>query len=152
MKEFAQPLIVPIAEDLYRLVETYSYEWDNAGIRNRLTIPAGFEFDGASAPRIIWTLTGIIPDGLIRAAALVHDFIYRHGGRLPAGVHQVLVNGEWVDARGRWTRGQADKMFARLMREAGYSKTRRRAAYLGVRLFGWASWKGKTNAELATVS
>ena len=41
----------------------------HGGVRRRILIPKGFVYDGASVPRLVWTLSGILPDGLIRAAA-----------------------------------------------------------------------------------
>ena len=75
-----QPVNIPVllgsGEEGYKLVETYSYSWTMPDrLRRAITIPKGFTYDGASVPRLVWTLSGITPDGLIRAAALVHDFI-----------------------------------------------------------------------------
>ncbi|MEE8251015.1 MAG: DUF1353 domain-containing protein [Gemmatimonadales bacterium] len=136
-----QPDSVPVTDKLYRLDEEYEYCWELLDTRYRIVIPAGFIYDGASIPRFVWTLTGLRPDGLHRAGALVHDWIYRHKGKLPASSHQYLdKNGQWRNVIGQWSRKDADRMFARLMREFGVSKFRRRMAYRGVRLFGWMSW------------
>lgn len=130
----------------FRLVAPWVYIWDHQGIRRRLTIPAGFEHDGASIPRILWTLLGLTPAGLISAAAVAHDALYRHGGRLPIGwLHEQLPGASgWCDAyligTGFYCRQEADLLFARLMREAGVPKLRRRLAYLGVRAFGYFAW------------
>ena len=140
---FTQPLIVPISARHYRLVEDYVYEWDLAGSRNRITVFKGFVHDGASIPRLAWTLSGLTPDGLIRAAALVHDWIYRHGGKLPASSQKYRdTAGAWCDTYGAWSRDDTDRLFARIMREAGVSKWKRRMAYRAVRWFGGSSWRG----------
>jgi hypothetical protein len=131
----------------YRLNSPYFYEWEKDGIRRRLRIAAGFEYDGASVPRPLWTLTGIERDGLQRAAALVHDVFYRSGGSLGEWIAQeVWSEGrqEWeseMDAR--WTRAQVDALFCRMLREAGVSMLKRRVMYRGVRGFGWLFWGGK---------
>lgn len=39
-----------------------------------------------------------------------------------------------------WTREDAGRLFARLMREQGVARWRRRAAYLAVRIVAAASW------------
>lgn len=85
-------------------------------------VPAGFEHDGASVPRVVWTLSGLVPDGLIRAAALAHDYVYRGNVR-------------------SLTRRQADAMLHDLMVEAGISRWRAYVAWAGVRVGGWAAWK-----------
>lgn len=138
--QFTQPMIIPVAERTYRLEQEYQYCWLKDGINNRMLIPTGFTYDGASVPRFIWSLSGITPDGLIRAAALVHDWIYNHAGLLPPGFQQYLQEDQWLDVHGRWSRREADRMFSRIMRDAGVSRFRRRIAYLAVRLFGWFSW------------
>lgn len=147
-----QPNVVPITEKYYRLQEDYLYEWritrtdkrtgDKIDTRQRLIVPEGFVYDGASVPRWLWTVTGITPDGLIRAAALLHDFIYRYKGWLPKGSYQMFDENtqQWKDLSAPWPRKSADRLFARVMRESGVSAFRRRLAYRGVRLFGWFTW------------
>lgn len=67
----------PISDRLYQLFNDYRYIWtlkvreaDGSfkDIKNRITIPSGLRYDGASVPRFFWTITGIKPDGLQRAA------------------------------------------------------------------------------------
>ncbi len=141
-----QPLNTPVmlkgGNEGYKLVEAYPYSWVHTDkVQRVITVPEGFLYDGASVPRLVWSLSGITPDGLIRAAALVHDFIYRHEGRLPRNSYGVLLNDRYVDySDHRWQRVDADRLFARIMREAGVPTLKRRAAYLGVRAGGWASW------------
>lgn len=130
----------------YRLNSPYFYEWEKHGVRRRLRIAAGFEYDGASVPRVLWTLTGIERDGLQRAGALVHDVMYRHEGRLPAGMQEVWSEGhqEWEPMpEVRWTRAEVDALFCRMLREAGVSVLKRRMMYRGVRLFGSMHWKDR---------
>jgi len=136
-----QPLNRPVGERVYELVADWRYEWRHGGIRRRITVPKGFVCDGASVPRLVWTLTGILPDGLIRAAALVHDWLYHHRGQLPEGLYQEFHRGRWRDVGCEATRGEADRLFARIMREAGVSKVRRRLAYAAVRACGWWVWR-----------
>jgi hypothetical protein len=131
----------------YRLHSPYFYEWEKDGVRRRLRIAAGFEYDGASVPRPLWSLTGIERDGLQRAAALVHDVWYRCEG-IPGDwiMQDVWSEGqqEWETEPGvRWNREQVDALFCRMLREAGISMLKRRMMYRGVRAFGWVFWKKK---------
>ena len=88
-----------------------------------LFIPAGFESDGASVPRFLWSsITPAVDPRTIRGA-IAHDFLYRHA---PAG----------------WTRKEADDMFYDLIREDGLGWWASQKAYWGVRMFGSSSWKG----------
>ncbi len=108
---------------------------------NKICVPSGFTYDGASVPRLAWSLTGIRPDGLLRAAAAVHDWIYRWQGALPEGSHQFCLDDfAWQSAIGEWKRKDCDRLFGRMMREAGVSPMKRKMAYLAVRLLGGLSW------------
>lgn len=138
-----QPDLRPIAKNKYQLWRTWSYKWTKDNIQRRIVIPAGFICDGASVPRFLWTITGITPDGMIRSAALVHDFLYKHGGKLPTGCYQQLAKYDWIDLPIIWTRENADRIFCRIMRECGISMVKRRMAYRGVRMFGWMFFKKK---------
>lgn len=145
-----QPINVPIGVRKYQLVEDYAYVWRAGGRTRRIVVPAGFVYDGASVPRLGWTLAGILPDGLIRAAACVHDWIYINKGRLDDGSYQEFnhQSQQWVRTRCDVTREEADRMFCRIMREAGLPKWRRRIAYRAVRLGGWIPWRRDNRGEL----
>lgn len=101
--------------NVYRLLEPLTYE--------DLTVPVGFESDGASVPRFFWRV--VFPPGDPRAlrAAFLHDWIYRTH---PEG----------------WGREAADKLFRRVLLEDGVPRYRADLAYIGVRLFGGPSWAG----------
>lgn len=89
-----------------------------------ITVPAGFATDFASVPGVV-LLPGIVPRiGKIRWGAVVHDYIYR--GNTP----------------GRFTRKEADEILLDLALSAGMTPTRAKAAYIGVRMGGWAAWEG----------
>ena len=139
--EVTQPKIIPIrlhnGAEGYRLCDTYAFEWDAEGAIWRIVIPEGFEYDGASVPRLLWSLIGISPDGLHRAAALVHDWLYRHAGELPLG--SFWRDDEVIESH--WQRHQADKLFANILALSGVGRTKRRLMYLGVRLGGWMAWR-----------
>jgi hypothetical protein len=141
LRRLEQPLNRPVGERAYELVADWTYEWKHDGIRRRITVPKGFVCDGASVPRLVWTLTGILPDGLIRAAALVHDWLYKHQGRLPLGSYQEFRDGAWAGLDWVVSREVADRLFARIMREAEVRKVRRRMAYVTVRACGWWAWR-----------
>lgn len=142
--QLTQPINYPVSERGYKLYEPYTYIWAHNGIRYKITVPKGFEYDGASVPRICWSLTGIRPDGLIRAAATIHDFLYEHQGQLPAESFlstTKFMGSEMKPVNKTWSRKQSDQLFARLLREKGVSKIRRRLAYIAVRVFGGFAWR-----------
>ena len=51
------------------------YVWDeNTEQSYTFTIPKGYEFDGASIPRVFWRIVGANTDNRFIVAAMVHDF------------------------------------------------------------------------------
>lgn len=127
---------------LYRLRRPYLYTWTGPDKKDRsIFIKAGLIYDGASVPRLAWTFSGLTPDGTHRAASLVHDYLYIYRGKLPEGSYLRRDNGEWVALIAEWPRKQADKIFARIMRESGVPSHRRKLAYIAVRAGGWAAWR-----------
>ena len=144
------PEIEPLDEKLfgknrYRLVETYTYKWkfkinDDHYSEHKIITPQNFIYDGASVPAFVTWLTGIRRDGKHRAAALLHDWLYHHKGRLPGGYYQINFEGECDDTWAKWTREDTDRLFGRVMREFGYTRWKRVWAYRTVRWFGWLVW------------
>ena len=125
----------------YRLVEPYVYEWMHEEALYRITVPKGFVSNLASVPRILWFY--ISPFDLGRAA-IVHDWLYAKRGALPGTSFQrwkgEWFEGEWTVVSERWSRRDADRLFARMMRESGVSRTKRRRAFWAVRIFGGGKW------------
>lgn len=118
----------------YQLLEDWVYVWVlDDGVR-RITVPKGFTTDLASVPRFLHHL--ISPSDL-RHASLPHDLIYGYAGRVPGRYFTI----DQVECSEPWTRRDADRLFARIMREAGVPVWRRRAAYRGVRLGGFLRWR-----------
>jgi len=114
-------------------MEDYTYRRVIEGSRRvsfQIIVPLGFQWDGASVPRFLWSLSGIRPDGLVRAAALVHDYLYRKpkSGNV-GGSYKIF------------TRKEADVLFRDMIREAGGSWWTASKAYWAVRAFGWMAWK-----------
>lgn len=120
-----QPDMRPIAGGKYRLAQPFNTRWRHHVFK----IPAGTITDGASVPRLFWTISGLRPDGLIRAAALIHDVLYRHRG---------AVDAEYLSPWRRFSRAEADLVFLELMRAAGMAGWRARLAWRAVRVGG--SW------------
>lgn len=119
------PETIPVAihqEDqrgnVFKLLEAITVYWENRTV----FIPAGFESDGVSTPRFLWSSISpaISPETL--RAGIAHDFIYRMQPK-------------------DWTRADADKMFRDLCIEDGLKKWRALKAYWGLRLFGGTAWK-----------
>lgn len=127
----------------FRLLENALYTWwhplDDPERRRlyRLVVPAGFTHDFASVPRLLWVLISPLDLGL---ASIFHDWLYATGGREPT-LRWDPGTGTWEELHRAWTRVQVDELFARMMREQGVPKWRRRSAYLTVRLVGGRHWR-----------
>lgn len=78
-----------------------------------MTIPKGFETDGASVPRLFWWFAS--PSGDLFEAAIIHDYMYKYAIK---------------------TKQQADHMFKRAAKHYQANKLRRNLAYVMVKLFG----------------
>lgn len=103
--------------DLFRLLEPLEFEWRGKSF----TVPAGFESDGCSVPRFLWSSVSPRIDNRTLRGAIGHDWLYRTH---PEG----------------WTKAEADGMFYDIIREDGLSWWKSQKAYWGVRLFGGDSW------------
>ncbi len=87
----------------------------------QVVISAGFRTDGASVPRVVWTILGV--DRLhpsIASAAVVHDALY---------------------AAHLTTRAQADRAFYILAKQNGLARHRAAIMWGALRLFGWVAWR-----------
>lgn len=95
-----------------RLLQTVFYT-DPSGVQ--WTARKGLEFDGASIPRALWSLTGDPFTGDYRKAAVFHDQGYKDRAR---------------------RRELVDEMFYNAMRCSGVGYFRAKKMYWAVRLFG----------------
>jgi len=123
-----QPDIRPIADRVFKLYQDYSYDVSD---RLRINVHKGFVFDGNSCPRFAWSLTGITPQGLSEAASLIHDLLYRSEGK-PGDIY----NPDNTPITRKFT----DKLYRRMLQEAGQKPRRIRIAYRMVRAFGGLYW------------
>ena len=67
-----------VAPYRWRLVEDFGYE---AKAGRVLTVPAGFETDFASVPRLLWPILPL-SDAVYDKAAVLHDYAVRNRKRL----------------------------------------------------------------------
>jgi hypothetical protein len=130
--------------DVQRFVlnEVMLYTWRHApegeaeGIY-RLVVPDGFDHDFASVPRPLWALISPLDLGI---ASIVHDWLYHR-----QGVVETLRWNEaaaaWEGLDVPWSRYDSDRLFARIMREQGVVRWRRRFAFVAVHYFGKERWR-----------
>jgi len=112
-------IIYDVKDRIWITTNDYAYVDDDYVI----IVPAGFKFNLASVPRILWFV--ISPYELSIPAPLVHDYLYVNKGRIGNRVY---------------SRRDADKIFKRLMGQMGVGKFRRFFGYISVRAFGWLYW------------
>jgi uncharacterized protein DUF1353 len=113
------PLVTYLGNDEWELEAEFTFK--------DITVPEGFHFDLASIPRPLWNI--IAPFELSVTAPLVHDYLYRHGGKVPGTEHV-------------YTRAETDYMFNAIMELEGVPTWRRVLGYNAVRMFGGRAWKG----------
>ena len=93
-------------------------------------VPKGFEYDGASIPRPAQFLLLLNRfDPRLRAAACVHDYLYRTG---------------------LFTRKEADLVYKQLMQVNGIGKIRANIHYEFLRACGWTAWNKHRKNEIMT--
>ena len=117
MSHFTGPLTLTANPDgkTWYVHSRFGFYSDRLG--RLVTIPAGFQTDGASVPRLFWNL--IPPFGKYGQAATVHDYLYR-----------------WQ----RTTRRQADDAFLEGMWVCNTSRLTLFVIWFAVRMFGQHAW------------
>lgn len=115
-------------ERLYRLAQEHRHTYTYESRARTVTVPAGFEFDGASIPKIFWLPYYSPYDPRVILASLVHDYLYV--------TH--LADGEAVSKR------EADAVFRDILREQGVPRGRSWSMWLAVHLFGGRAWRERS--------
>jgi hypothetical protein len=107
----------------YRLRAPMVYESHDWGT---LWVPAGFETDFASIPRILWWY--IDPeDPIIQYISVVHDYIYTRSGSIPGSLL-------------KFSRLDADRVLIEGMKYSGARIDQLVVVWVGTRLFGRRHW------------
>lgn len=109
----------------YCLVDDYSCVLPNG---YSLTIKEGFVFDGASIPRLFWTLVGSPFTGSYARAALIHDALYQS---------EIL------------SRKECDDIFYDVMYACGSNWITRYTLWAAVRTFGGFVWSNHKDFEVS---
>lgn len=108
----------------YKLLDNHVESIDNISVLVR----SGFLTDGASIPKIFWSIIGSPFTGEYTEAAVVHDALY---------------------ASESLTRIECDKMFYELMKKHGVSYWKRTLMYIAVRIGGGSVWAKHTTQGVA---
>jgi hypothetical protein len=113
-------------KEWYRLTENYRSQWERNGVLESIHIKAGYEWDGATIPRILWTPLGYYPMGVLTAPSLIHDYIYVNHG---------TFNG--ID---KMSRKESDELFRLHCIKVGVSEKKANLMYNTIRTLGWIYW------------
>ena len=85
-----------------------------------VTVKKGFDFDGASIPKWLWSIYGSPLNGNYLVASLIHDGLY---------------------ASQKVSKSVSDKIFFDIMKQSNVGYIKRTSMYLAVKMFGGKDWK-----------
>ena len=85
-----------------------------------VTVKKGFDFDGASIPKWLWSIYGSPLNGNYVVASLIHDGLY---------------------ASQKVSKRVSDKVFLDVMKQLNVGYIKRTSMYLAVKMFGGKDWK-----------
>lgn len=125
----------------WMMAEDWKYKLP--GRRPVIVIPKDFIFDGASVPRVLWSL--VSPIGLLLIPGLIHDFAYRYDFLWAICVDDKYVYKHYVCAgRKYW-----DSLFEEVAAEVNGTVFIDFLAMLAIRFFGFIAWRNnrKLNTE-----
>ena len=105
-----------IKNDVFILLEDVVVE----SLGYKITVKKGFDFDGASIPKWLWSIYGSPLNGNYVVASLIHDGLY---------------------ASQKVSKGISDKIFLDIMKQSNVGYIKRTSMYLAVKLFGGKDWK-----------
>lgn len=121
-----QPDVRPTKESgkFYRVYTDYKFSFFYNNKLHTLLIPENYRFDGASTPRFSWGLVGILPDGVHRPAALIHDWLLENKGYVSYGNKPFY-----------YTKSFANRIFYEALKHVGLTSWKAKLAYWAVCLY-----------------
>lgn len=114
----------------WELVEDWKFDLPCG---EKIVIPKGFVFDGASIPRILWAV--LSPTGLLLIQGLIHDYGYRYDYIWTYDSNGVAYKGHKNAGQEYW-----DKIFYEVGYEVNGIRSLNRLAWLALTLFGKFAW------------
>ncbi|MFC1555802.1 DUF1353 domain-containing protein [candidate division KSB1 bacterium] len=114
----------------WSLVEDWKYELEDKSL---IVIPKDYEFDGASIPRIFWSI--LSPVGLLFVPALIHDYGYEKKHLL-----RIEDNGNRVEYKSDNKKEDWDNLFREVGDKVNGCRLINGIAYWAVRIGGHKAW------------
>lgn len=108
-----------IGRGRWKLIRPFVY---NSKIGGKIEAPIDFVSDGASIPRIVWTIMGSPWSGRYASGSVIHDFLYY---------------------KQKLSRKKCDLIFLESMRALGVSWWKRIVIFGSLRMFGWIGWNNR---------
>jgi hypothetical protein len=121
----------PLGVSKFILDKTYTTSWSNNGKIYVIKAKKGFEWDGATIPRSLWSIIGYYPTGIMLAASLWHDLIY---------VKKGLIYNLYEEKEEFISRKHCDQLFYAHMLKSGVDKKAAKTMYQTIRVFGRFFW------------
>ena len=113
----------------WRVEEAFVYQYKG----KRYAIHAGFIFDGASIPKLLWAL--VSPSGLLLIPGLIHDYGYRYNGIYVIDDYGNAVWDESLSTQQEW-----DQLFRDIGNEVNQMPVLNALAEMGLWLGGFKAW------------
>ena len=113
----------------WRVEEAFIYQYKG----KKYAVHAGFEFDGASIPKVLWGL--LSPVGLLLIPGLIHDYGYRYNGIYNLDENNNPVWDETISTQSAW-----DELFKDIGNEVNNIPILNELAKLGLWLGGFKAW------------
>ena len=114
----------------WRVEQAFVYEFNN----KRYAIPAGFTFDGASIPKLFWTI--ISPVGPLLVPGLLHDYGYRYNGIYVLDENDQPVWDTEITDQAGW-----DELFRATGDQINQMPILNNVAHFGLWLGGFKAWQ-----------
>ncbi len=114
----------------WQLLEDWHYTLPD---KTMIVIPKGFVFDGASSPRIMWSI--LSPTGLLLIPGLIHDFGYRYDY-----LWSVDKSGKYSKYKKGAGKHHWDNLFRTVAEKVNDMTIIDRAAWMALLLFGDGAW------------
>ena len=132
----SQPVVKAIKKEVWQVVKEWETVIKIGKDVMKIIVKPGFRYDGASIPRIAWSLIGVHPGGIALAPALSHDILYiAEGGKKK--VKKVSIVSK------NCSRKIADRIIYQSFRKVGVKKRRAVFMYMAVRMGGKKYWGTK---------
>jgi hypothetical protein len=127
MKQFNGDVILEeMKNGFWKLQDDFSYEDDSI----QVTVKSDFITDGASIPKLFWSVAGNPLENDLLKPAIIHDGLYTLM-QLP--------------------RGKCDKLLKEMLLFNGTSKVKANLVYYVVRILGGSHWKKDTTDAMKFV-